>query len=101
MPLLRIQRYKPASLPIITTYAQELDDFIIGGYIEFDFGSISPASWTAGQWVFLTYQTSSDSSVTQANLDLYASVADPPGFTAGDPVLDVPGKRILITLTAV
>ena len=99
MPLLRIQRYKPASLPIITTYAQELDDFVIGGYIEFDFGSISPASWTAGTWVFLTYATA-DSSVTQQNLDDYATVAAPPGFTAGDPVLDTVNQRILITLTA-
>jgi hypothetical protein len=98
MPLLRYQRYKTGSLPIITTYAQELDDFRIGGYIEFDFGSISPASWSVGNWVFLTYATA-DSSVTQQNLNDYATVAAPPGFTAGAPFLDVPGKRILITLT--
>lgn len=99
MPLLRYQRYKLASLPIYDTYAQPLTDFSISGYIEFDFGSISPASWTAGQWVFLTYQTNNDGSATQANLNAYATVAAPPGFTAGPPTLDLPNKRILITLT--
>lgn len=96
MPLLKIQRYKLASSPIFGTYAQELDDFTIGGYIEFEFGT--GPTWTAGTWVFLTYNTA-DATVTQANLDTYATVVAPAGFTAGAPVLDTTNKRILITLT--
>lgn len=98
MPLLRYQRYKLATLPIYSTYAQELSTFAISGYFVFEFGT-GPA-WTAGTWVFLTY-TTADASVTQANLDTYASVSPPAGFTAGAPVLDTGNKRVLITLTAV
>lgn len=98
MPLLRIQRYKVAALPLYTTYAQELSTFAIGGYFTFEFGT--GPTWTAGTWVFLTYATAAVSA-TQANLDLYSTVVPPAGFTAGAPQLDTVNKYVTITLTAV
>jgi hypothetical protein len=98
MPLLKIQRYRSGTTPIYDTYAQELSTFAIAGYFTFEFGT--GPTWTAGTWAFLTYGTA-DASVTQANLDLYADVSPPAGFTAGAPVLDTVNQRVLIALTAV
>lgn len=96
MPLLRYQRYKLASSPVYDTYAQTLSTFAISGYFDFEFGT-GPV-WTAGTWVFLTYVTA-DASVTQANLDLYASVVPPAGFAASALQLDTVNKRVTIMLT--
>jgi hypothetical protein len=95
MPVVNVHRYVAASI-INTGYAQELNVFVLSGYIDFEFGT-GPV-WTAGTWVFLTYATA-DASVTQANLDTYASVVPPVGFTAGAPQLDTVNKRVTITLT--
>ena len=95
MPVVNVHRYVAASI-INTGYAQELDVFVLGGYTEFEFGT--GPTWTAGTWVFLTYNTTS---VIQADLDNYATVAPPPGFTAGNPQLDTVNKYVTITLTAV
>ena len=95
MPAVNVHRYVAANI-INTGYAQELSTFAISGYFDFEFGT--GPTWTAGTWVFLTYVTA-DASVTQANLDLYASVVPPAGFTAGAPQLDTVNKRVTITLT--
>ncbi len=97
MPLLRYQRYAVSGTPpIYDTYAQELDVFVINGDFVFEFGT--GPTWTAGTWVFLTYNSTG---VTQSDLDTYTDVLPPTGFTAGAPVLDTANKRVLITLTAI
>jgi len=93
-----ISVHRVGQKPGFTTYAQQLDVFALSGYNEFVFGT--GPTWTAGTWVFLTY-TTADASVTQPNLNTYASVSPPAGFTAGAPQLDTAGKRVTITLTAV
>lgn len=95
MPVVNVHRYVAANI-INTGYAQTLSTFAISGYFDFEFGA-GPA-WTAGTWVFLTYVTA-DASVTQANLNTYATVVPPGGLTAGAPQLDTVNKRVTITLT--
>lgn len=78
-----------------TTYQQTLDVLAIGGKIEFVFGT--GPTWAAGLYSFASYNTAAASG-TQANLDLYATVAPPAGFKATAPKLDTINKRILIRL---
>jgi len=91
-----ISVHRVGQKPGFTTYAQQLDVFALSGYNEFVFGT--GPSWSAGVWVFLTYNTTA---VTQTDLNTYASVSAPAGFTAGAPQLNTTNKRVTITLTAV